>query len=600
MLASASPLIVATLGDSLTDEYSFYGPLPTPSTASVVPVPANIYTIGRNSARNWDLNLAATRSSELTFGAYTTADQGETRDQGFANNWARSGATAAGFNAGGSGTTFPQEYLGHPNEFSGSSSVEQPGLLTQPGSSDINVVTILIGANDYLRGFTNYAETFGQNDVFTPAVPNGLNPINAAVENGINEAVTQIQASLPNAKIVLVTTPDITITPAVQTVLAKFGSFLPKLGPLVATSTAQLTNDLSAYAASKGIGLVNFQTLYQRFATNPSVGAVTVNLAGAGQNLTDGFIGDGFHPGTIVQGVLAQAIVAQIDAQYGSNVVTPLTDAEIVSYAVATTPGVAFTNIRAIGTPDIVNLQALVRAEAGSLMPPTGTVTFAYYTPATSTTPALPGPILGTVPINAPGVANLDISFGSFLAGTIVATYNGDQFNTVQTSQPSTPTLGSFLVDPATLFTFPIATTVELVPTYSKVRGRAVVTLTIKVTGDDRGLVSSPTGTVAIGVGPYRQKYVAVTNGQAVVSYPLSRLRGRFLSAAYSGDIRFTASGSQFQRVDPHPFRPRAIDTIRAVSFCMESLRKRGLAQARNERCLSPFSGTVTIDRKPL
>ena len=587
LLATGAPLVVATLGDSITDEYSFYGPQPVPSLGSsasaamgFIPVPPNIFTVGRNSARNWDLNLAATRSNELTFGAYTNGDQGETRNQGFANNWARSGATAAGFNIGGSGTTFPQEYLGYPNEFPGSNAVEQPGLLTQARVSDIDVVTILIGANDYLRGFTNYAQTFGRDDVFTPAVPNGLTPINSAVENAINEAVTQIQATLPNAKIVLVTTPDIIETPAAQAFLADLGGVYPKLGPLVSTSTAALSNDLTAFAASKGIGLVNFQKLYQRLIANPTIGGITLNPAASGQSLTDAYVGDGFHPGTIVQGVLAQAIVAQIDAQYGSNVVTPLTDADIVNYAAATTPSVVFTNIRTINTPDTVTLQAFVRAGTGSLTLPSGTVTFAYQIPATSVTPALPGSILGTVPINSAGVANLNISHGSFIAGTIVATYNGDQFNTVQNSFPSTPTLGSFLIDPATLDTLPIATTVELIPTYVKVRGRGVVTLTILIKGAESGPVGSPTGTVVIGVGPFRQKTVMVVNGRAEVSYPLSRLQGQFLASTYSGDARFAAGGSQFQRVDPHPFRPRAIDTVSPKTSAVKVAARRHVVTA--------------------
>ena len=567
LMATGGPLIVATLGDSLTDEYSFYGPLPVSSSASMIPLPANIYTIGRNSARNWDLNLAATRSTEVSFGAYTTADQGETRDQGFAQNWARSGATAAGFNIGGSGTTFPQEYLGYPNEFASVTSVEQPGLLTQSNASDVDVVTILIGANDYLRGFTDYAESLGRIDVFTPTVPNGLNAVNAAVENAINEAVTQIQNTLPTARIVLITTPDITITPAVQLVLQKFGAFVPNLGGLVSASTAQLTTDLAAFATSKGLGLVNFQTLYQTFAANPVVGGVTVNLASAGQSLTDGFIGDGFHPGTLVQGILAQTIVGQIDALYGSNIVTPLTDADILSYALATTPIIAFTSNSATGPATTVNLQAVITAGPGSQTPPTGTVTFAYYTLATTTSPALPGAILGTLPLNGSGVASLNIPLSAFSAGTIIATYNGDQYNTVQIATIAPPSLGAFPSDPALLFTLPIATTVELTPTYAKSHGRATVTLTVIVTGADGGLVGSPTGTVALGVGPYRQRYVAVVNGQATVTYPLSRLRGQFLAAAYSGDAQFAASGSQFRRIDPHPFRPRAIDNIQSQTL---------------------------------
>ena len=560
LMATGSPLVVATLGDSLTDEYSFYGPLP--ASSSFLPLPANIYTIGRNSARNWDLDLAATRAGQLTFGAYTTADQGETRNQGFAENWARSGNTAAGFNISNSGTTFQQEYAGYTNEFPPASPQQQPGLLTQTVANSgydpaaVNVVAILIGANDYLRAFTNYAESGGTQDVFTPATPNGLNPLNAAIENSINEAVTQIQATIPNAKVVLVTTPDITITPAIQLVLNFVKPAFPTLGNLVSTSDANLTNDLTAYAGSKGIGLVNFETLYQQFKANPVVDGVTVNLAGAGQNLTDGFIGDGFHPGTLVQGLLAQAIVGQINAQYGSNVVAPLTDAEILGYGLATTPTIAVSANAAPGVANTVTLQAVVQAGAGSTHAATGTVTFEYYTAATSSAPAQFGASLGTVPLAA-GVASLNVNLTSFPAGTVVAVYNGNQFNTVQESAPIQVSAPLIPINPIPLPITPtqLTSVITVTPTYARVKGLATVTLSIIVSpGADAAEGSVPAGTVAIGVGPRRQRYVALVDGRAQVSYPLGRLRGQFVSAAYSGDGTFAASGSQFIRINPHPF----------------------------------------------
>ena len=70
-------------------------------------------------------------------------------------------------------------------------------------------------------------------------------------------------------------------------------------------------------------------------------------------------------------------------------------------------------------------------------------------------------------------------------------------------------------------------------------------------------------------------------------------------SAARYADRLTNPTQGPYPHLDPI-VSCRQVSIPRVVSFCMEWLRKRGLAQARNERCLSPFSGTVTIDRKPL
>src|SRR5687768_11788563 len=65
---------VGVLGDSYSDEYQFYPP-------------------HRARARNWVEILAETRG--IDFGAFSLADRGAPRHAGYANNWARSGATTA-------------------------------------------------------------------------------------------------------------------------------------------------------------------------------------------------------------------------------------------------------------------------------------------------------------------------------------------------------------------------------------------------------------------------------------------------------------------------------------------------------------------------
>ena len=116
-----STLRIGSLGDSLTDEYQFYGP-------------------DRTAARNWVQILGTTRADQVDFGTFTTTDRGETRNQGYAQNWARSGAQAVGPDVSGANTYFTQQYQGGFTPGS-------PGLINQPGGlANVDVVTILIGA----------------------------------------------------------------------------------------------------------------------------------------------------------------------------------------------------------------------------------------------------------------------------------------------------------------------------------------------------------------------------------------------------------------------------------------------------------------------
>jgi hypothetical protein len=57
---------------------------------------------------------------------------------------------------------------------------------------------------------------------------------------------------------------------------------------------------------------------------------------------TDAFLSDGFHPGTVVQGVLANMFIEATNRAYGAGL-TPLSDQEILELAgieVPTPPGV--------------------------------------------------------------------------------------------------------------------------------------------------------------------------------------------------------------------------------------------------------------------
>ncbi len=443
LAASLRPLVMAALGDSLTDEYSFYGPQAFPGStgsSSLFPLPAPTFTVGRSSARNWVANLAATRSSQVTFGPYSVASRNQTRNQGFAEDWAVTGATATGGNAAGTGTTFRRQLSGFPSR-------KLPGLLTQSVANsgyrpkDLNVVTIWVGSNDYVRALSNYASSLTQNDGFA-ATRGHPNRVNAGIESSIRSAVAAIHQKIPRVKIVIVTPADITTAPVVASALATGASLFPGLARTVSASVVALSADLAKFARQPGVGVVNTQALFNKFRAAPTIEGVTVNLQASGQNLTDGFIGDGFHPGTIVQGILTQAIVAQVDALYGQPVIAPLTDAEIVRYAVATQPTIAFSSTI---TPDpttgqnSLRLQAVVTSGVGSTAIPTGTVSFETITPATTTSPARPGIILGTAPVDAMGRATLTASSSLLNLAPFYAVYNGDQATDARLSPASIP-----------------------------------------------------------------------------------------------------------------------------------------------------------------
>ena len=163
-MLSAAPLNIASLGDSLTDEYSFYPP-------------------DRTAAQNWVQILSALRGGlngepdQVSFGAFSLTSRGETRNQGYAQNWARSGATASAYDFN-KYTTAPydleQELYGiDPKK-------GMYGLLNQPGGlANINVVTLLIGGNDFDDSILNellHDKTLSEirADLFGLTKPNGL------------------------------------------------------------------------------------------------------------------------------------------------------------------------------------------------------------------------------------------------------------------------------------------------------------------------------------------------------------------------------------------------------------------------------------------
>ena len=431
------PILVASLGDSLTDEYTFNGPatLAAQSAADTVTnYPANITTLNQGSARNWVSGLAALRGGQVSFGQFGTANRGGTRLQGFSQDWARSGAAAVGTDLMGGGTTFASQYSGVP-------SMALPGMLTQTANATgdvdpkaIKVVTIFIGTNDYRLGVASYAQTNGQYDVFTPS-QSLTSPVNAGIEDAITAAIGKIRTTIPDAKIVVVTPQNLMNTP----LFTQFYKSIPGLADKVTQSLTGLNDDVARIAKKQKLGYVSLQAMGTQMGVTPTVAGQAINLQGSGPDLDDAFVGDGFHFGTVMQGKIGQAIVKQINVLYGKNVISPIADPDIIQYARATQTSVAATATRSATDPTKATVTATVAPGVGNGSNPTGTVTFEAIVPGTITIPTQFGTVLGVVPVDATGHATLDVDAGVLNSATFYAVYGGDELHDSRVSNGLAP-----------------------------------------------------------------------------------------------------------------------------------------------------------------
>jgi len=442
-MLTATPLKIASLGDSLTDEYALYPP-------------------DRTAAQNWVQTLVSLRGGQngnpdqVDFGAFSSTSRGETRNQGYAQDWARSGATSGVYH-------YETNFLKDPNltspynlkqELDGVAPKKgMYGLLNQPGGvSNLNVVTLLIGGNDFADTAINgilhdetprqvFGDLFGGGKPGQPTflTTNVMKPIKAAV-NAIEAAA--VKDNNPNLDIVLVTTPDVTLTPLVSNLLAglppsaggAFKFFLKAAATAIDTAEMNYVTKLS----NPHIASVDINALFNNFIQNEhaTIDGMQVDPNGAGPVASDLFVGDSFHPGTIAQGILAQKIAAQIDV-WNPNAITPISDADIVSQALAVQP-VTVATLTAPGgatqgSPVALTLTVNpftvkyppVTPDQYPFPNPTGTVTFLDSYNGNNIVLGT-APVISSASLGSDGVATFTTSTLPVGDNLITAVYNGD------------------------------------------------------------------------------------------------------------------------------------------------------------------------------
>jgi hypothetical protein len=271
------------MGDSMTDEYMDYAP--------------------SHNAYNWLEQLVISRS--VDFGLPFSSDsRGEPRNKGFANNWARCGAT----------TNTMVNYFN-----------EHIGLGNQIAAGDVSLAFLMIGSNDFAPYFSGYNWIYNGND------PSDI--VNPAVQN-VKTAVDYILGINSEVKLVLATIPDWETSPAIRSQYS-----IPSQRALVSNAIADYNAQLKAMVSDHP-GRIEIADIHQislnwiadiNAGQNISLNGFELNLNGIGDDPSNLILCDNIHPGTIAQGLLANEFIRAANT-FGADI-APLTNSEILQMA---------------------------------------------------------------------------------------------------------------------------------------------------------------------------------------------------------------------------------------------------------------------------
>lgn len=277
---------MGVLGDSYSDEYQFYAP-------------------HRSSARNWVEILAA---RGVNFGDFQDSSRGEPRNQGFAYNWARSGATSADMIASGQHT----------------------GLASQVASGQVSAVVIFVGGNDFIDA------------LHAPNPEASLKGSGIRALDNVRLAVETLRAASTSVKIMVATVPDLRDLPEFRQALRS--KTLPlSLADLASAEVETFNAEVRRLAArDSGLWVFDFASIsrlsrlmYPKFIT---VAGRRVEREKSGDTPDSLFLADERHLGTIGQGMLAKFMVDALNRGC-KQTLPPLREDEIVSLADAVGPG---------------------------------------------------------------------------------------------------------------------------------------------------------------------------------------------------------------------------------------------------------------------
>jgi len=287
-------------------------------------------------ALNWVQLLARERG--LDFGAFSSDEsRGEPRNQGYAYNWARSGGTArtARFFLVGADLA-----------------TQTPGLQPDVVSGDVEIVFVGVGHNDYF--YRDYLEGFdlevGNNPELFDTESSDILTFEQQVLDAIMGSVDTILAAHVDAKVVLAYLPPDTLL-SVEYIAAAMARLNGRLETEVAVrvGAGKVIELVDLYAWSSHRYDAEENLLFGEYAiprdSKASLDQTTPGTPGEGPCDSQGNCATleyalnlvahdtpGGHPGTLMQGLIANEILAAVNPWLDTPV-APLTDEEILAAA---------------------------------------------------------------------------------------------------------------------------------------------------------------------------------------------------------------------------------------------------------------------------
>jgi phospholipase/lecithinase/hemolysin len=191
---------------------------------------------------------------------------------------------------------------------------------------NVKLTVLGIGGNDFTLGGYGTIYDKAADPLFNPLTDTATKTFMNTIVNRITAGVNSTLTSDPNQHMILMTVPDLGSMPA-------FADAYP-----VASQRADVTQVVTAInqriialATSHHMPVVNLQPLTDVVQNPPTIAGVTLLPTGgnSGQNM---FLSDSFHPGTIINGILANAILYANKIAY-NDPVTYISDQTIVTRA---------------------------------------------------------------------------------------------------------------------------------------------------------------------------------------------------------------------------------------------------------------------------
>ncbi|MFC1605120.1 LamG-like jellyroll fold domain-containing protein [Planctomycetota bacterium] len=269
---------IGAMGDSLTDEYQ---------------------TDEYLSGLCWVEQLVKSRG--LDFGAFSSTSRGEPRRYGYEYNWARYGAKANGNSA----YDLPSQWA---------------GLANQVIEGKVTYVYLGIGSNDF-GPVGNYG-TIALGNLVGSDLEAFIDSVVGRIEVALDEV-----CSTNDVRLILSNIPDNGVTPPTQR------NYNEEQRARVTDAIKQANNKILAIANQRVIPVIDIFGLGNlSLHDSLTIGGVLINTKGASNDPHNFLLSDGAHPGTVVQGMLANAFIEAINRAYRADI-EPLSDQEILANA---------------------------------------------------------------------------------------------------------------------------------------------------------------------------------------------------------------------------------------------------------------------------